>query len=108
MKDTPDEPDFSEQVYDASDEQHVDRRRKAAGKKAHAEKEFLMLAMADRAGRAWLWKLISGCGIFCTSFTADPYKTAFQEGQRNIGLMVLGEIMSTAPELYSLMYEENK
>ncbi len=32
------------------------------------------------------------CGIWELSFSADPYRTAFNEGSRNVGLWLLAEI----------------
>ena len=55
---------------------------------------------SSRGGRRFLWRLFSQCNVFSTTFSSDPYSTAFNEGQRNIGLIVLNDMMQAAPEKF--------
>lgn len=58
-------------------------------------------------GRSLMWRIMEECGIYRTSFTGDALQTAFLEGQRNIGLWVLTEIVFTnGPDTFSIMARE--
>jgi hypothetical protein len=82
-----------------------------------AEKQRLaeLLAIADfkwivanKRGRRFVWGLLVRAGVFRLSFTADPLRTAFNEGQRNEGLKVWAMLQEHTPEAYSLMISEHK
>jgi len=56
-----------------------------------------------------MWSLMSRCGIFRTSFDRESAtQTAFNEGERNIGLMLQDDILSASPEAYLKMTQESK
>lgn len=58
-------------------------------------------------GRRYLWRLMEFCGVYKTSFTGSS-ETFYLEGQRNVGLLVIRDIMETEPEAYLLMIKENR
>lgn len=58
------------------------------------------------AGRRGLWRVLEECGVFATSFSADPYEMAFREGKRNIGLWLIQELSSINPDLFVQMQTE--
>jgi hypothetical protein len=58
-------------------------------------------------GRRLLWKYLELCGVYKTSFTGSS-ETFFLEGQRNVGLKILGDIMDADPMAYVNMMKENK
>lgn len=62
--------------------------------------------MGEPQGRRTVYTLLSRAGIWKTSFTPDPYTTAFNEGQRNVGLMLLALVQQYTPQLYTTMIEE--
>lgn len=101
----PEEPPF-----DASDEAQVQKRRRTAGNRAAAQKVALRKFLEIPAGRQWVWDLLEVCHLYRTSF--DPTNeqsdrlTFFREGERNIGLYVLGQIEQHAPESLRLMMNE--
>lgn len=70
------------------------------------EQEDLKQVMASQQGRRFIWKQLSTAGVFATSFTTDPYITAFNEGSRNKGLELFNDIMKFCPDQYLLMAEE--
>lgn len=43
----------------------------------------------SEAGQEVLQDLVKSCGIFHSSFSADPYENAFMSGQREIVLRIL-------------------
>lgn len=61
--------------------------------------------MEEYAGRRFMWRLLDKAGVFRSSFTGNS-ETFFKEGMRNIGLMYMGMINETCPELYHLMVTE--
>lgn len=65
--------------------------------------------MQDRRGRRIAWRLLDKAGVFRTSFVApNAMQVSFNEGQRNLGLLILGEIQELCPDKYHLMTKEAK
>lgn len=62
--------------------------------------------MADKRGRRFIWRMLEKAGVYRTSFTGNS-TTFFNEGQRNMGLMIVGEIHAHCPEFYVSMLKEN-
>jgi len=63
--------------------------------------------MASPDGRRWVWNLLERCGVFRTSYTGDS-TTYFNEGSRNVGLMVITDINVACPDLFITMMTEAK
>lgn len=63
--------------------------------------------MAHKQGRRYVWRLLEKAGVYRTSFTGNS-ETFFREGQRNMGLFVLSDVMEVAAENFAKMLEENK
>lgn len=57
-------------------------------------------------GRSWILDMLESAHVFNSSFTDDPYRTAFAEGERNIGLKLFVEVVNTCPDEYVLMMRE--
>lgn len=64
--------------------------------------------LAHKAGRRFVWRLLEQAGVYRTSFNNSGSVTAFNEGQRNIGLMLVAEIQELVPERYLDMLKERK
>ncbi len=107
-----DGPDFSDgrPLYDAGNPEHVQREKRRLGRLAKARHDFILQQlMGTKAGRAYVWELLTFCHVFRTSIIAgDPYATHVQEGERNVGLKLLADINRDAPEAYQTMIEEAK
>lgn len=59
-------------------------------------------------GRAYIWAVLEQCGIFRTSFAREhPHTTSFNEGQRNVGLRVLNDVMRFDANSLTLMQAED-
>ena len=56
-------------------------------------------------GRRFVWKLMSDAGVFRSSFTGNS-QTFFNEGQRNMGLVILNQVMGAKPEAFTQMQAE--
>ena len=91
------------------EERRLVRRQQKAVREKEAEDNYTVQSiMATPQGRAWVDDKLAFCGIFRTTFSADPYTTAFNEGQRNVGLALFADIMRACPEAYiQLLKEKN-
>ncbi len=98
-------------MQDQLDPQAIDARRakrsEAADLHRNEEDAALREVLATFAGRKVLFKLLAEGGVYRTSFAADPYQTAFNEGRRSHALRLLGDVTRVAPEQYRVMQEEN-
>lgn len=69
--------------------------------------------MNSKEGRRFIWRLLGETGIYRQSFSSDPLLMARNEGERNIGLKLLAELMEACPKRYldaqneSMKDEEN-
>jgi hypothetical protein len=73
------------------------------------EANDLRYVMNSKPGRRFVYRLLSGAGLYRLSFNADSDRvTAFNEGARNRGLELLSEIMAACPERYTEMLVEQK
>jgi hypothetical protein len=62
--------------------------------------------LSQRAGRRFVWRLLSECGVFKSSFTGNN-STFFNEGRRDIGLRFMVDVQEF-PDLYLLMVKESR
>lgn len=93
--------------YDAGDVEHVRQAKKKAEIEGDLRRAGLAHSLSTPGGRAWVYNLLEFTGVFRTSFTGNS-ETFMREGQRNIGLMVLADLMRDHEELYLTMCREAK
>jgi hypothetical protein len=55
-------------------------------------KDDLKFILSTPQGKRFLYKLLSHCGVYQSSFDNSGSKVYFNEGQRSVGLHVLSEI----------------
>ena len=67
----------------AQSEQHKNRKDYVEQLKVDYEMVF-----GSPAGKRVLKDILVGCNMYRSSFTSDPYNTAFNEGARFIGLHI--------------------
>jgi len=96
-------------VKNAASEKQV--RRAVDKEKFREEQEMndLRFVMNNRAGRRFMYRYICKCGVFKLSAqggSVQDQSTFLNEGRRDIGLSLLGDIQDAAPEAYSLMMSE--
>lgn len=63
--------------------------------------------LSSPQGRRFFWRYLGECGVFKTSFTGSS-QTFFNEGQRNVGLMLLADLNEAQPDAYVTMMKEAK
>lgn len=84
----------------SADRKSLRAREKAALAEATIRADVIRSTMSTPTGRHWMWTLLSQCHIFAQTFTSDPLTTAFNEGQRSIGLSLMADILRTCPDQY--------
>ena len=94
----------------ATNERQLRRQQEDAARDVLVNKTVITSLMSHRDGRRWVWNLLSRCGCFRSSF--DPSagghsRMCFAEGQRTIGLELLGYVTAFTPTHYITMTNEN-
>lgn len=98
-----------DESYDTSEPEEVNKAKKKAGRTRADRLEFIKAAMSVDQGRAWYYDFLIRCHIFKVPYVSEsPYDTAFKCGELNIGLQVLDDIQTAAPNDYVKMISENK
>ena len=92
--------------YDAGNRKDVRALQKQAKLEDQQRREVVIGIMSVAPGRKWICELLEVCHIFATSFSDVGLRMAFMEGQREIGLRLLMDIMSSCPGEYIRMMEE--
>ncbi len=62
--------------------------------------------MGTVQGRRFVWRLLEQAGVFRTTFRLDSGETAFLEGNRNMGLLLINEVHALCPDKYQVMAKE--
>ena len=98
------------QPYNAGDPEQVKGRKEKAKRRDLLKRSALKALMSNAEGRMWMWDLLSSCNVFHSSFSMEALLMAFNEGKRNMGNALIGEInaLDGGPELYMRMAIENQ
>ncbi len=73
---------------------------------AQRDIEDIQFVMGSEKGRRVVWSLLEKGRVFGTCFNVDPNITAFNEGQRNLALVMLHRVMTHCPDQYLKMAAE--
>ncbi len=93
---------------DTGDIKQVGKKKTKAQLRRLRETEWLKEVLSKEGGRDFIWRLLSECGNYHTTFTGEINSTLVKEGRRQIGLWVLAEIHEADPGAYIFMQEEKK
>ena len=93
-------------VGNSTDKEQVKRGRKIEQERRRRDLEDMRTILALPAGRRFYWRLLGECGIFKTSFTGNS-TTFFNEGMRQVGLKLLGDLAKADPTAYLKIVEES-
>lgn len=66
----------------------------------------IQFVMGTEQGRRVVWSLLEKGQVFGTCFNVEPYITAFNEGQRNLALVLFQRVMAHCPDQYLKMAAE--
>ena len=106
------EPSVSEPVdgetIDLGDERYVKQRKRSARAHENTRAQVLRNLMASIDGREWMFELLELCHVYKTSFAYEPVAMAFMEGERQVGLHLIGQVQIACPESYLQMMKEAK
>jgi hypothetical protein len=80
----------------------LDRKRFVAQEQ---QREDVTWLMADPRGRRLMFSWLEFCGVMRSSMTGNSM-TFFNEGQRNVGLMLQGNLLQHAAEQWIVMMNE--
>ena len=93
-------------MTDLGDPRSVSKRTKDLYRSSAARAEMYKAIMGLRQGRDFIAYYLERCHVNSPSFSVEALKMAFLEGERNIGLQILADVTSAAPELYAQMLRE--
>lgn len=93
-------------TYDASNRKDIRRAEKEAAFAERQRGEVLTNLMATTSGRAYIWNELGAAHIFSTSLSLDAIQMAFSEGERNMGLRLLNNVLDYCPDEFILMMRE--
>jgi hypothetical protein len=65
---------------------------------ALTEQSDLKWLMGDPRGRRIARRFLERSGVWRLSYSGEAINTAFREGERNVGLRLLGQLLRAAPE----------
>ena len=92
--------------YNAADLKKI-RAAQRAAKIVEDERRLVILnLMSSPAGRNYVFDSLTRCHCFSTSYSPSALAMAFAEGERNIGLQLLTDVMRFAPDQYIQMTRE--
>ena len=94
-------------VKNAADETQVKNAEIKVKLNEDQKHNDLKWILATEQGRRFVWRLLETTGIFKSSFTGSS-ETYFLEGQRNVGLKLLADVMECEPQAYLNMYIDSK
>jgi len=94
-------------VKNAANESQAKDSQQKQKLKQDVDDNDLRFILASPQGQRFVWKLLQSCGVFKSSFTGSS-ETFFLEGQRNIGLKLISEVMRVDPESYLKMHKSSK
>lgn len=76
--------------------------------KKHNQAKDLSVLLAMPEGRRFLRFWLSRCGVYQMSYVSgDSHQTAFREGARNIGNMLLAQIQAHPELFFQLLTEKD-
>ena len=95
--------------YNADDPKQVKKAQKQAELDEALKLDVIKAVMGTIPGRKWIYELLDRCHLYHTPFLlGQPDGTAFNLGEHNIGLKLLADVQSAAPDLYMQMVQEAK
>ena len=67
---------------------------------AQRDIDDIQFVMGSEQGRRVIWSLLEKGQVFGACFNVDPQITAFNEGQRNLALVLFQRVMTHCPDQY--------
>ena len=92
--------------------EEIDAEREArdvqiAQAKRDSEADDVRLVMGTGAGRRFVWRILAAAGLTARSFVpGDQMLTAFNEGRRDVAMLLASELDRDAPDAFAMMHHE--
>ena len=93
-------------MYDASNRAHIKIKEREARLAERTNAEVITALMVSPQGRAWVHNRLSEAGLFQVTPPDDALIMAFNEGQRNQGLILFNDVLRHAPNHFVTMVQE--
>ncbi len=93
-------------VKNAADEAQVKKAEKQDRFDRQNELNDIVEVLNTSAGRRWIWRIMSECGIYENCKRADRDLTHMAIGAQNIGQMVLFDVIEADEKLLFAMMQE--
>jgi hypothetical protein len=95
--------------HDATDDILENNLRSEQASRRRDDMDVLRKIMHDPKGRCWLYRLMEKCNVMGqTFFGEETHKSAFAQGQENIGKQLFLEVTDASLDLYVRMIKEAK
>jgi hypothetical protein len=94
--------------FNAADKDAVAQRDRETLRKREGELADLRAVMADQVAARVLWRVLERCHVYQTSFTGHGSRDSFLEGERNIGLFLISEMIEADPKGYANLLTKEK
>lgn len=100
--------DEQAEAFNANDPEVIEAAEKQNARLKEKKLRVVESIMSYEDGRAWMFDLLGdNCHVFSDNPMRDtPERNGHFEGERAVGLRVLGEIMTAAPEQFWVMRME--
>lgn len=93
--------------FDANDPEAIEAEQKKLARLKEKKLRVVEAIMGNDDGRAWMYEFLGDCHVFSENLMRDtPERNGRFEGERAVGLRVLGEVMTAAPEKFWQMRME--
>lgn len=93
--------------YDVFNREEEKKKQEALeNRRRERDRSDLCKVLKSPEGRRLLWAIMEDSRVFRTTYSGNPYDTAFREGKRAIGVAMLGRIMDADPGAFPLMQRE--
>lgn len=89
----------------AGDPQQVKNARRLEARREAFTMDVLKATMTNPAGRAFIWELLSRCGVF-SSIYRQSSEIYYLAGRQDVGHELLDLCMQASKDLYLLMEKE--
>lgn len=95
-------------VGNAADVQQVRKAAQTDKRERVKQLEDVRQILATQVGRRFVWRYLQECGVFQSSFHPSGSQLYYNEGMRNVGLMLMADINESSPDAYQTMLKESK
>lgn len=93
-------------TYNASDRKQIREAKRMQRLSERARQATMSALMSNNLGRQYIYELLCRCHMFSPSFNTNALTMAFAEGERNVGLTLLSDIMAVCPDQYINLQRE--